>query len=263
MQSSERHLRNKGCNQHAAPPSRVRCEPFLAEFSLLGTHSVSVLRQWRYFPSHSPVSFHLTDGRDRSSRGFFLDLPAGTSDATWNKYVRRFQGAYQIPDTIPSGLCFVMDSGHADYLIRLADKLDARNWEPGTFDNENSNLTSAFFPCCWGSGHAAVTRMLDECSRHANSGWFMSEESIHLAKVLKKSVQAIGIPNPSWWIDIPAEHRIPMSTACEHFRATWRTRPNDPLWATAFVDQIVMIAISVVYQALVRQRLLFLEPALR
>ncbi len=95
-----------------------------------------------------------------------------------------------------------MDSSHADYLIRLADKPDPRNWEPGTFDLENSNLAGGLFPCWWGSSHTAVTRMLDECSRHANSGWLMSEESIHL-EGSEKDVQDIGIPKPSWWIDIP------------------------------------------------------------
>ncbi len=76
------------------PQSRVRCPPFLMEFSRLRTHSASVPRQRRYFPSHSPLPFHLTDGRDRSSRGFFLAIPSGTRDVTWKQYVRGFQGVY-------------------------------------------------------------------------------------------------------------------------------------------------------------------------
>ncbi len=80
---------------------------------------------------------------------------------------------------------------------------------------------------------------------------------------LKENGPEIGIPKPSWWIDIPAEYGIPIPTLCQHFPATLRTSLDDLLWATAFADQIVMIAISVVYQALVRQLLLFLEPAER
>ncbi len=90
-----------------------------------------------------------------------------------------------------------------------------------------------------------------------------SEESIHPAKVLQKHVQGIGIPKASWWIDIPAEYRIPIAPVCEHFRTTLRTRPNDPLWATAFADQIIMIAISVVHQAWERQLLFSAAPAVR
>ncbi len=47
-------------------------------------------------------------------------------------------------------------------------------------------------------------------------------------------------------------------------RDTLRAIPNNPPWGTSLADQIVMIAISVVYQALMRlQRPITFEPALR
>ncbi len=163
-------------------------------------------------------------------------------------------GVYQIPDRIASGLFFVYDSSQVEYLIRLRGKADPTNWEPGTFNVKHSNFSNELFPCWWGSGHPSVTRMLDACSQHADSGWLVSEESLHLINVLDKNVDDIGIPKPSWWVHIPSEYRIPIPPVCEHFRASLRRDPEDPLWAIAFADHIVMIAVTVVYQALVRQR---------
>ncbi len=105
--------------------------------------------------------------------------------------------------------------------------------------------------------------MLDACSQHADSGWIVSEESLHLINVMDKNVDDIGIPKPSWWVHIPSEYRIPIPPVCDHFRASLRRDPEDPLWAIAFADHIVMIAVTVVYQALVRQRFIFLEPSVR
>ncbi len=79
----------------------------------------------------------------------------------------------------------------------------------------------------------------------------MSEHSIPLAKVLQKNMQDIEIPKPSWWI------------LWLNIESRYRLSANNPLWATTFADQIVMIAISAVYEALVRERVLFLEPAAR
>ncbi len=91
----------------------------------------------------------------------------------------------------------------------------------------------------------------------------MSEESIHLEKVLAKNVLGIGNDRSPAGGSISRLNIIPIPPVCEHFRANLRTRPNDPLWATPFADQIVMIALSVVYEALVRHRLLFFEPEVR
>ncbi len=109
---------------------------------------------------------------------------------------REYQRDFQIPDTIPSGLVLVMDSRHGDYRIRLADKQDPINWEHGTFDLENSNLTCRFFPRSWGSSYTAVIRALFECSRHAKSGWLMPEESIYSAQVLNRTSRALGYRSP-------------------------------------------------------------------
>ncbi len=91
----------------------------------------------------------------------------------------------------------------------------------------------------------------------------MSEESLRLMKVVRMHVEDIWIQKPDWWIDLSAEYRIPIPLECEHFRSDLRKHPNDSYWAVAYADQIVMVAISVAYQALVRQRLLFLRPNLR
>ncbi len=77
------------------PPTRVRCPALLKEFSRLGTNSNSVPRQWRYFISHSALPFHLTDGRDRSSRGVFPRPHFGDAWCNVEKYVRGVQGVYQ------------------------------------------------------------------------------------------------------------------------------------------------------------------------
>ncbi len=82
-------------------------------------------------------------------------------------------------------------------------------------------------------------------------------------KFLREEVEDIGIPKPDWWIDIPAECLIPIPLVCELFRSDLRKHPNDSYWALAFADQIIMVAISVVYQALVWEHLLFLSPPLR
>ncbi len=37
--------------------------------------------------------------------------------------------------------------------------------------------------------------MLDACSENADSGWLLSEESLHLMNVLGKNVDEIGIPS--------------------------------------------------------------------
>ncbi len=103
--------------------------------------------------------------------------------------------------------------------------------------------------------------MLHECSLHANSGWLMSEESIHQAKILTKNVQHIGMPKNSFWIDITAECCTLISPVYKHISATSSSRPDDPLYATAFADQIDMIEISVLYHVFVLQRMIFLESA--
>ncbi len=105
--------------------------------------------------------------------------------------------------------------------------------------------------------------MLDVCSQYADSGWLVSEESLHLINILDKNVDYIGIPKPSWRVHILSEYRIPISLLCEHFPVSLRRDLEYALWAIAFADHIVMIAVTVVYQGLVRQRFIFLESSVR
>lgn len=57
----------------------------------------------------------------RSSGKAFVDLPSGVQNQIWFRYVEKVSGMYSIPDDVESGLHFVVDSSHFDYLIAVMD----------------------------------------------------------------------------------------------------------------------------------------------
>ena len=102
------------------PPSLIRCPPFAKDFTRLGTHLANLPRTWYYYSRRYPLSFSAMErGKKRSGGDLFRKLSGADQVSTWNRYVNRFDGMYAIPYNIPSGLHFIYDSSHAEYLIRL------------------------------------------------------------------------------------------------------------------------------------------------
>ncbi len=119
-------------------PSLIRFPPFLKEFSRLGTHSVEVPQQWRYFTSFSPLPFPENPSRDRTSMKFVLDLRL-------DRDIQNGQDMF-----VGSRVCirYLTGSGPASSSRTIpviantlsGGKADPANWEPGTFDAKYSNF---------------------------------------------------------------------------------------------------------------------------
>ena len=102
------------------PKSLILCPPFLRDFSRLGTHRSGIPREWTYYSRRSPFPFkRMLSSRERTTRDLFLSLRSDEQGRAWNRYVTGFDGMYSVPNRLHSGTYFIIDSSHAEYLLRL------------------------------------------------------------------------------------------------------------------------------------------------